>query len=205
VLAFEDQPALETWESIFGVDYTPLMSEGKFAAGMQVTFLNKLARVQPQIILTDFLPDHIYPVSPRQGTEAVAKVKRWTVGTYRAHPGGGSATFLGYRPRDDQSASLGYETRNWFEILDTLGAYPPTGRFSGVNDNTEYLSRTTGYLVTRFPNGVVSLAPPHQARRNLEWRRHAAQVQARRFRGQSAPFRVHPSNRFQSERAHREL
>ena len=168
VLTFEDQPALETWQSIFGVDYAPLMSEGKFAAGMQVTFLNKLAPVQPQVILTDFLPDHIYPVTPRPGVEAVAKVKRWTVATYRAYPGGGSATFLGYRPRDDQSASLGYETRNWFEILDTLGAYPPTGRFSGLNDNTEYLSRTTGYLVTRFPNGAVSLAP-HLTRLDETW------------------------------------
>lgn len=167
VLTFEDRPALESWKSIFGVDYAPLMSEGKFAAGMQVTFLNQLGRVQPQIILTDFLPDHIYPVAPRQGVEAVAKVKRWTVGTFRAYPGGGSATFLGYRPRDDQSASLGYETRNWFEILDTLGAYPP-GRFSGVNDNTEFLSRTTGYLATRFPNGAVSLAP-HLTKLDETW------------------------------------
>jgi len=34
--------------------------------------------------------------------------------------GGGSATFLGYRPRDDQSCSLGYETRNWFEVLHAI-------------------------------------------------------------------------------------
>jgi len=168
VLTFEGEPALEIWKSIFGVDYAPLASEGKFAAGTQVTFLNRLARVEPQIILTDFLPDHIYPVSPREGVAAVAKVKRWIVGTYRAYPGGGSATFLGYRPRDDQSASLGYETRNWFEILDTLGAYPPSGRFAGTNDNTEYLSRTTGYLVTRFPNGSVSIAP-HLTRLDETW------------------------------------
>src|SRR5579875_2711241 len=61
-------------------------------------------------------------------------------------------------PRDDQAASLGYETRNWFEVLTALGAYPPTGRFAHVNDNTEYLSRTTPYLCCRFPNGAIAIA-----------------------------------------------
>ena len=70
-----------------------------------------------------------------------------------------TATFLGYRPRDDQSQSLGYETRNWFDVLDALGAYPPTGKFPGVNDNTEHLSRTTPVLACRFPNGSVAIAP----------------------------------------------
>ena len=86
-------------------------------------------------------------------------MKNWVVGTRRVLPGGGSATFLGYRPRDDQSRSLGYEARNWFEVLDALGAYPATGRFAGVNDNTERLSRTTPYLACRFPNGAVAIAP----------------------------------------------
>ena len=81
------------------------------------------------------------------------------VGTLRRFEGGGSATFLGYRPRDDQARSLGYEMRNWFEVLSALGAYPPTGRFEGCNDNTEYLSRTSRYLICRFPNGAVTIAP----------------------------------------------
>jgi hypothetical protein len=145
----------------------PLVSEGKYASGMQVNFMGRLAKVQPQIILTEYLPDRIYPVTPAAGVEPVAKVKRWTVGTHRTYPGGGSATFLGYRPRDDQSASLGYETRNWFEILTTLGAYPTVSR-TGGNDNTEYLSRTTDYLVTRFPNGAVSMAP-HLTKLDETW------------------------------------
>ena len=66
------------------------------------------------------------------------------------------------------SASLGYETRNWFEILNALGAYPGTGLFSGVNDNTEFLSRNSDYLVTRFPNGAVSMAP-HLTRLDETW------------------------------------
>lgn len=167
VLTFEGEPALAEWKTLFGVEYKPLVSEGKYAAGMQVEFLGRFAAVKPQIILTEFLPDRIYPVVPGAGVEAVAKVKRWTVATHRAYPGGGSATYLGYRPRDDQSASLGYETRNWFEILTTLGAYPAASR-TGANDNTEYLSRTTPYLVTRFPNGAVSMAP-HLTRLDETW------------------------------------
>jgi len=128
------------------------------APGQQVTFAGTLAEVSPQIILTDFLVDRIYPVAPRAGTETVARVKSRVVGTHRRFADGGSATFLGYRPRDDQSRSLGYETRNWFEVLHALGAYPPTGAFEGVNDNPEYLSRTTDYLTCRFPNGTVAMA-----------------------------------------------
>jgi hypothetical protein len=82
----------------------------------------------------------------------VARVKHWTVGTHRALPGGGTASFLGYRRRDDQSRSLGYETHNWFEVLDALGAYAGAG-------NMERISRTTDYLATRFPNGAVAIAP----------------------------------------------
>ncbi len=80
------------------------------------------------------------------------------MGTHRPYPQGGSATFLGFRPRDNQSCSLGYDTRTWFDVLLALGAYPPTGKFSGVNDNTEYLSRTGEYLACRFPNGAITIA-----------------------------------------------
>jgi hypothetical protein len=158
VLTAEGGEALGTWKDLLGVDYTPGWNEGVMAPGQQITFEGTLAGVSPQIILTDFLVDRIYPVAPREGTETVARVKGRVVGTHRRFAGGGSATFLGYRPRDDQSRSLGYETRNWFEVLTALGAYPPTGTFAGVNDNTEYLSRTTDTLACRFPNGAVAIA-----------------------------------------------
>jgi hypothetical protein len=161
VVNFEGKPTLAAWEALFGVRYTPLVSEGKLAAGWQVNFSNRLAGVAPQIILTDMLPDHIYPVVPEAGSEAVAQVKRWTVGSTRPYPGGGSATYLGFRPRDDQSASLGYDSRTWFEILNTLGAYPGSG-------NTEVLSRTTDTLVTRFPNGALAFAP-HLSKLDETW------------------------------------
>jgi hypothetical protein len=152
VLTAEGTPALAEWQDLFGVEYRPEPAEGLLAPGMQVTFAGALAKAQPQTILTDLLPDHIYPVEPRAGSTATARVKQWTVGTHRALPGGGSATFLGYRPRDDQSGSLGYETRNWYEVLEALGAYDGAG-------NPERISRTTEYLATRFPNGAMTVAP----------------------------------------------
>lgn len=158
VLLFEGGKAGETWNSLFGVDYSPRSDEGLLAPGRIVTFQGALQSVAPQTILTDFLVDHIYPVTPRTGTETVATVQTHIVGTRCAYPTGGTATFLGYRPRDDQARSLGYETRNWFDVLLALGAYRPTGRFADVNDNTEYISRTTDLLACRFPNGTVAVA-----------------------------------------------
>jgi hypothetical protein len=157
VLTSEGGDALTIWQDLFGVQYEPAPDEGKLAPGKRVTFEGVLAEVTPQIILTDFLVDRIYPVMPGTETTVVARVKKDIVGTHRSFAGGGSATFLGYRPRDDQSGSLGYESRNYFEVLLALGAYPPTGKFEGINDNTEYLSRTTPYLACRFPNGAVSI------------------------------------------------
>jgi hypothetical protein len=84
----------------------------------------------------------------------VAKVKDQVIGTKQ-----GNAIFLGFRPRDDQSGSLGYDVRNWFEILDALGAYSPTGRFKGVNDNADFVSRTGDYMSASFPNGTIAIAP----------------------------------------------
>lgn len=174
VLDADGKPVLPLWQELFGVNYTPGQSEGVPAAGKQVVFEGMLAQLPPMTVLTDFLVDHIYPLSLREAAtapspqatpppagriEALARCSGQILGTHRTLPNGGSLTVLGFRPRDDQSASLGYETRCWFDILHRLGAYPPSGRFSGINDNTEYLSRTSPYLVCRFPNGAVALAP----------------------------------------------
>lgn len=159
ILTAEGKDALAAWQELVGADYVPMQTEGLQAPGRQVVFEGVLTPVSPQTILTDFLVDRVYPVMPRAGVATVAKVQGRTVGTHRALEGGGTVTYLGYRPRDDQAKSLGYETRNWFEVLSTLGAYPPTGRFEGFNDNTEYLSRTTEVLACRFPNGAVAMAP----------------------------------------------
>lgn len=158
VLDFEAGDALTAWKDLFGVDYTPIQTQGIMAPGRQVDFSGTLAKVPQQTILTDLLVDRIYPVAAREGTEIVATTQNRVIGTHRPAGKGGSLTFLGFRPRDDQSASLGYETRTWFEVLDVLGAYAGTGKFEGVNDNTEHLSRTTEYVTSHFPNGAVAIA-----------------------------------------------
>ncbi len=158
VILDEGTDALKPWGALFGVDYTPGPNEGLPVPGRQVVFEGLLKPVTPQVVLTHFVVDHIYPVTTVDSTQPVARVQNHVVGTCREYPGGGRATFLGFRPRDDQSCSLGYDVRTWFQILSALGAYPPTGKFPDINDNTEHLSRTGEYLTCRFPNGAVAVA-----------------------------------------------
>lgn len=159
-LLFSDStPAQEAWQTLTGVAYSPSRTEGTPAPGKQVTFSGVFAKMSPMPILTDFLVDHTYSLTPREGTESIAHVMNQCVGSLRLTTKGGSVTVLGFRPRDDQSASLGNDDRYWFDILTALGAYPPTQRFAGMNDSTEYLSRTTPYLYCRFPNGAIAIAP----------------------------------------------
>lgn len=158
VLFADGSPALDAWQELFGVDYAPQPGEGVVAPGRQVMFSGALDGIAPMPILTDFIVDRIYPVTPRDGVETLARAHIHTIGAQRPI-GKGAAVFLGFRPRDDQSASLGYEARWCFEILAALGAYPPTGVFPEHNDNPDFLSRTTEYMVCRFPNGAVALAP----------------------------------------------
>jgi hypothetical protein len=159
VLLANGDSALPQWQDLVGVDYTPGRNEGLLPPGRQVLFEGALDGIPPMTILTDFIVDRIYPVTPRDSVQTVARVKGKPVGAHKALPGGGSVTFLGFRPRDDQSMSLGYEERHWFEILDAVGAYPGSGQFEGVNDNPDYVSRTSDYMVCAFPNGAVAIAP----------------------------------------------
>lgn len=158
VLTDEGDDALAAWSAVFGAQYSPELTEGLPAPGRRVVFDGALKSVPPQTILTHLLVDHIYPVKATESAQSVACVKDRVVATHRPYPGGGSATFLGFRPQDNQSCSLGYDVRTWFDVLCALGAYPPSGKFPGVNDNTEYLSRTGDYIACRFPNGTVTIA-----------------------------------------------
>lgn len=146
---------LAEWQSLFGVTCQPQMSIGEEKAGHRITFSGSFAQVPTQEIMSNFLVDRVFSVEPAEGTETVATMDGAAVGTLRRYPHGGLACFCGFRPRDDQSESLGYETRTLFEILNACGAYPSTGTFKGVNDNPTYLSRTTPYFVTTFPNGTT--------------------------------------------------
>jgi hypothetical protein len=126
--------------------------------GRQVAFEGALSDVAPQMILTDFTVDRVFPVQPLEGAEPVAAMRTGgpegarCIGVRKAHPGGGQAVYLGFRPRDDQAASTGVETRAWFDILSALGAYPG-------DDNPAALSRGGGLLACAFPNGAVAVCP----------------------------------------------
>ena len=150
-ISLEGDPIAAEWCALFGVRYTPRRSEGEMAPGRVVEFSGALQGLPAQTILTDFLVDHLYPITPEAGTETLATCAGAVTGTRRQLPGGGSAVVLGFRPRDDQSKSLGYEARWWYEILARLGAY------GDAADNTERISRTTPYLACRFPNGAVAI------------------------------------------------
>jgi hypothetical protein len=148
----EGQPILERFSSLFGISVLPSQDGwGQFAPGRQINFEADLEPVSSQTVLTDFLVDHLHPVIPQAGTRVVARSGKFVVGTLRPH-GKGVLVFLGYRPRDDQSQSMGFETRNWFEVLNALGAY------AGA-DNPTVVSRTSEMLACRFPNGTITLAP----------------------------------------------
>ncbi len=159
VLYQDGSPALSAWQDLFGVDYSPNHTDGLMAPGRQVNFEGDFKHISPMIILTDFLVDHIYPVTPREGTVAAARVKDQIVGVHKTTVNGGCVSYWGFRPRNDQSGSLGYEDRHWFEILYALGAYPGTAAFTDSNDNPDFVSQTTGYMACRFPNGAVAIAP----------------------------------------------
>jgi hypothetical protein len=139
------------WQNLFGAKYSHPNDVGEPAPGRIVNFTGTLSGVEPQTILTDFVVDYLYPVTKVGNAEVIATNMDNTIGTAKKYPNGGAAYYLGFRPRDDQSKSLGYETRTLFEILDKIGAYPATGKFK-TNDNPSYLSRNTDYFMTTFPN-----------------------------------------------------
>jgi hypothetical protein len=157
------KPVLSEWQRLFGVKALRFDHEGHTAGGWQVLFSGALGKVPPQHILTDLLVDYIYPVEPDAGAETVARVGENVVGLHRKLSRSGSATFLGFRPRDDQAASLGVEVRTWFEILLALDAYPASRPDVAANDNPDAVSRTSPYVACRFPNGTVSIAAHYRS------------------------------------------
>ena len=150
----DGKPCNAQWQEIFGAKYSFNNEDGEMASGKKIDFTGLLKDVAPQYILTDFIVDRIYPVEPKN-SDVAATCNEETIGTVKHYPNGGKACFIGCRLRDDQSRSLGYESRNMFEVLNSLGAYPATGTFKNVNDNPAVLSRTTDCFVSSFPNGAT--------------------------------------------------
>lgn len=163
LLDSEGNDCTAQWSALFGASYRHNEYLGEMAPGKKIAFSNTLANVPEQLILTDLLVDKIYPVTVSDGAETTAKVENLTVGTKMKH-GKGAAYFCGFRPRDDQSASLGYETRTLFEILNAADAYPSSGRF-GTNDNPSVIARTTDYFATAFPNGTTAIVKHYRTHR----------------------------------------
>lgn len=161
---------LSEWADLFGLDPDPRAPGGLKVPGRNIVFEGALGGLAPMTVLTDFPVDRVYPAAPRDGSVVVARMKGQPVGTHRRLASGGQLVTLGFRPRDDQSASLGTEARWWFETLLALGAYPGTGAFPGVNDNTEAVSRTSDadVVACRFPNGATSIAR-HWRRTEEAW------------------------------------
>ncbi|HOW68240.1 MAG TPA: hypothetical protein P5186_24425 [Candidatus Paceibacterota bacterium] len=154
---------LDRWQKWCGAQQLRFDQEGLVAAGSQVRFDGALESVPSQMILTDFLVDRIYPADPVPGVPVVAQVQNHVVGLHRSTSAGGSVTYLGFRPRDDQAASLGYEVRTWFQILKALGSYPSSSPDLTVSDNPSVVSRQTPYLVTQFPNGALVVAAHYRS------------------------------------------
>lgn len=142
------------WQRIFGAKSNYNSANGKAASGKIVKFTGLMKDVEPQTILTDFVVDRIFPVV-NENSEVAATCNGEVIGTVRDFPNNGRACFMGCRLRDDQSRSLGYESRNMFEVLNYLGAYPASGTFKNRNDNPSFLSRTGDYFVSSFPNGTT--------------------------------------------------
>ena len=66
--------------------------------------------------------DLIYPMQPAAEADVVARTGKSILGVRRSVMEGRSLTFLGFRARDDQAASLGYETRPSDQDLQLVSA-----------------------------------------------------------------------------------
>ncbi len=149
---------LTRWQALCGIKQNESLLQGVMAPGAVVNFTGPLKNVPPQTILTDYLVDWIYPVEGGEGTAPVASAYGHTIGLHHKVGSAGSVTYLGFRPCDDQSQSLGYEVRTWFEVLSALGSYLPSRPNLEKNDNPSVVSRSTPWLATRFPNGTTAIA-----------------------------------------------
>jgi hypothetical protein len=150
------------WEQLFGVKYHHQTYFGNMSCGKKIIFSNAFKDIPEQVILTQFMVDRTFPVQiVNDNVEKTAYINNELLGTKNKN-GKGDVYYFGFRPRDDQSASLGYETRTLFEILKTIGAYRSSGKFPGINDNTDVVSRTTRYLTTCFPNGNIVITPHYR-------------------------------------------
>ena len=152
LLAEDGEDILPAWKELFGIRDVESAIRGTAMPGETIAFRGLLADVRPMQVLTDMLPDRVYPCVPGEKATVVAVARDKVLGAAREHAGGGLALYLGFRPRDDQSCSTGQDIDTLFSVLKSVGAYDP--------DGLEVRSRPAGsrYNMNRFPNGAVSIA-----------------------------------------------
>ncbi len=150
-LRFEDgRDATGEFREVFGLQKIASLGEGIPMADQEVAFEGAFSGIAPMKILTDLLPDYIYPVEASDA-QIVARAGGSIVGTV-ASRGLGKMCYLGFRPRDDQSISTGKDVSTLFDILSALGAYAP--------DSLEKRSRpdSSRYIMNVFENGAIAVA-----------------------------------------------
>ena len=62
-----------SWQQLFGVEYRFDQYLGEIASGKKIAFQNAFVEIGEQTILTDFLVDRIYPVTPLSADIEVVK------------------------------------------------------------------------------------------------------------------------------------
>ncbi|MBQ2957159.1 MAG: hypothetical protein IJE08_11930 [Clostridia bacterium] len=151
-LRFEDGASAEQeFLEAMGLKRASSIGEGVQKEDAQVKFCGRFKDIADMTIRTGLLPDHVYPIEAGDA-EVIAEIDGVPVGAY-AKRGLGEVCYLGFRPRDDQSRSIGHEdVSTLFDVLMTLGAYAP--------DSLEAKSRPADsrYIANVFENGSISIA-----------------------------------------------
>ena len=157
----EEGNILALWKEIFGIRELDFAYSGLKAKDETVRFVG-MKDVKDMRILTDFLPDFIYPVHTNDA-RVICEIGNQTLGTIKEYAGGGKAVYLGFRPRDDQSCSLGEDTDTLFSVLRELGCYEENG--------CEASSRPADspYIYNHFPNGTVTMTNHIRRLRDRMW------------------------------------
>ena len=151
ILSEDNVNVLNEWMELFGIVSLKPAFKGLPLKDAHINFEGMLKGIKSMEVITDMLPDLVYPALPLAGSEVVARSGDNILGIARKYAGGGLALYTGFRPRDDQSCSMGEDVDTLFRILLTTEAYE--------KDCPEALSRPTEspYIINKFPNGAVSL------------------------------------------------
>lgn len=136
--------------NLFGLKHVAEPDKPLKLADREIAFEGVLAGLAPMKVLTDYLPDYAYPLEADEA-QIVARCGKYALGSW-VRRGAGQCLYLAFRPRDDQSCSMGRDVSTLFDALQAIGAYAP--------DSLEAMSRPAHarYIANCFPNGAVSLA-----------------------------------------------